>query len=409
MRRIGGWTSRGVEYNIKALAFFQFLKGCMIMMPVVVVFFQSVGLSMQDIMWTQAVFSATTVLFEIPSGYFSDVLGRRRTLIIGACCSTLGFALYTLANGFAMILVAEIVLGLGMSFVSGTDSALLYDSLKQLGEGSRSIQAEGRQISYGNFAESIAGVVGGFLAAYTLRVPLYAQVLVTALMIPLAWSLVEPERESFRSSGGSLRGIMEISHSALIRNERLRWILLFSGVIGAGTLTMVWFVQPYMQQCGLPLAYFGIAWTLCNLSVGFFSMNAHSLENRFSERMLITLMIAALIVGFVGCGLWAALWSLPILLCFYFVRGVNNPIFNTYINRLVPGDRRATVLSLRQLITRGVFCLTGPLAGYIADRYSQSTALLSCALMFAAAALALFLYHTADTHTLDESLPEASA
>ncbi len=402
---------RGVEYNIRALRAFQFLKGFIIMMPVIVLFYQSVGLSMQDIMWTQAVFSAVTVLFEIPSGYFSDVLGRRMTLVLGACCSTLGFGLYTIANGFAMILVAEVVLGVGMSFISGTDSALLYDSLRQMGQTGRSVQVEGRQLSFSNFAESIAGMIAGFLAAYSLRVPLYAQVGVTALMIPLTWSLVEPQRQFFASHQGTIKGILEISHSALIRNKRLRWLMLFSGIIGSGTLTMVWFIQPYFQRCGLPVEYFGVAWTMCNVSVGLFSMNAHALEERFSERLLIGVMVVALIIGFASCSVWAGLWFLPLVLSFYFVRGINNPIFNTYINRLVPGDRRATVLSIRQLVTRGVFCVTGPTSGWIADHYGQSGALAVCAVWYTAAGVLLLILRQPQTQEdLDmQAMHEAAA
>ncbi len=390
---------RSLEYNLKALAVFQFFKGFVIMMPVIVVFYQSVGLSMRDIMITQAVFSATTVLFEIPSGYFSDVLGRRRTLILGTICSTLGFALYTVSNGFAMILLSELVLGVGVSFISGTDSAMLFDTLSELGAAERSVQTEGRQLSYSNFAESVAGVLAGFLTAVSLRTPLYAQVLATAVMIPLAWSLVEPSRQRFRPTQGSFRAILEISHSALIRNKRLRWLLVFSGVIGSGTLTMVWFVQPYFQRASLDVRYFGVAWTLFNLSVGLFSMNAHRIERSLPERVVIGLMMALLVFGFLGSAGWASLWSLPILLCFYAVRGINNPIFNTYINRLVPSDRRATVLSIRQLVTRAVFCVTGPLSGWIADSYSQATALAGCAILYSAAGLALFLWHHEESGT----------
>ena len=218
-----------------------------------------------------------------------------------------------------------------------------------------------------------------------------------AISIPLTWSLVEPKRHTFHNTGGSIRGILEISHSALIRNARLRWLILFSGIIGAATLTMVWFIQPYLQRCGLPVHYFGFAWTALNLSVGFFSLRAHDLENRVSERALILLMLVAAVLGFFLTGYVATLWSIPVLILFYFVRGINNPIFTTYINRIVPGDRRATVLSLRQLVTRLVFCVTGPISGWVSDYYSQSTALYACGVVFLLAGGGMLLVRTQET------------
>ncbi|RME62044.1 MAG: MFS transporter, partial [Candidatus Dadabacteria bacterium] len=53
-------------------------------MPVIVLFFKENGLSMKDVFILQALFSVAVVIFEIPSGYFSDVVGRRTTLIVGS-------------------------------------------------------------------------------------------------------------------------------------------------------------------------------------------------------------------------------------------------------------------------------------------------------------------------------------
>jgi len=46
----------------------------LLIMPIIVLFFQKNGLSMKDILLLQSVFSISIVLFEIPSGYFSDVI-----------------------------------------------------------------------------------------------------------------------------------------------------------------------------------------------------------------------------------------------------------------------------------------------------------------------------------------------
>jgi hypothetical protein len=46
-------------------------------------------------------------------------------MIIGA----IGLGWYTVADGFWGFLIAELILGLGSSFISGTDTAMLYDTL----------------------------------------------------------------------------------------------------------------------------------------------------------------------------------------------------------------------------------------------------------------------------------------
>jgi len=69
-------------------------------MPIVVPFYESNGLSMKDIMILQAVYSIAIVVLEVPSGYLADVIGRKKTLIIGAVFGILGFTTYNFSFGF---------------------------------------------------------------------------------------------------------------------------------------------------------------------------------------------------------------------------------------------------------------------------------------------------------------------
>ena len=66
---------------------------------------------------------------ELPTGYVADRIGYRRALTIGASFWVVGWALYLIAQDFAGAAAAEIALGAGMAFVSGSDSALLWVSL----------------------------------------------------------------------------------------------------------------------------------------------------------------------------------------------------------------------------------------------------------------------------------------
>ena len=101
-----------------------------LVMPIVVLFYQDNGLNMSQIFLLKSVYSIAMVAAELPSGYLADVWGCRRTLLLGAILGTIGIIIYSISSGFTSFLGAEIVLGIGFSFVSGADSAMLYDSLK---------------------------------------------------------------------------------------------------------------------------------------------------------------------------------------------------------------------------------------------------------------------------------------
>jgi len=76
-------------------------------MPIIVLFFQENGLSMKEVFLLQSIFSIGIILFEIPSGYFSDVIGRKKTIILGCIFGFLGFSIYSFSYGFLGFLIAE--------------------------------------------------------------------------------------------------------------------------------------------------------------------------------------------------------------------------------------------------------------------------------------------------------------
>ncbi|MEA3378974.1 MAG: MFS transporter [Nanoarchaeota archaeon] len=118
-----------IESNIWKLYVIKALRWFMLIMPIIVLFFQENGLSIKEVLLLQSFFSIGIILFEIPSGYFSDVIGRKTTIIFGCILEFIGFSVYSFSYGFIGFLIAELILGLGSSFLSGTDSAIIYDGL----------------------------------------------------------------------------------------------------------------------------------------------------------------------------------------------------------------------------------------------------------------------------------------
>ncbi|MBT3261098.1 MFS transporter [bacterium] len=363
-------------YLIKALTWF------LVMMPIMVLFLQDNGLSMTQVLLLQVAFSAAVVLFEVPSGYFSDRLSRRVSIIIGSFLSFLAFFIYSLSFGFFGFLVAELILGLAVSFISGADSALLYDTLLSLQKSQEYKKLEGRFSAIGNFSESSAGILGGFLALISLRFPLYIETLVILLAVPVAFSLVEPVRHKAQHATSSWKSILKIVKYSLHDHAEIKWLILYSAVIAASTFTMVWFIQPYWQMVGVPLILFGVLWAALNASVGLFSIWAHRLENMLGRKKSLMSLIFFIAIAYFLLGVFQSIWAIAFMFIIYFVRGINTPIIKDYINQRISSDIRATVLSVQSLAFRLVFCIVGPLIGWLNDLYSLKVAFLSASAIF---------------------------
>ncbi|MBN2779021.1 MAG: MFS transporter [Bacteroidales bacterium] len=379
--------------NIKLLYLVKIAKWFMLYMPVIVLFYQENGLSLKDVLTLQAIYSVAIIVLEIPSGYLGDVWGKKNTIILGAILGTLGFAIYSFSYGFWGFLIAELVLGVGQSFISGSDSAILYDSLKRRGDENLYVKYEGRVLSTGNFAETIAAVAGGFLAEISLRTPFYAQIFVAFLAIPAAFMLIEPYTVE-KNRTKALSNILTIVKNSLFKSRELSVNIFFSAIIGCSTLTMAWFIQAYLKDVQNFSEYqIGIAWAVLNLTVGIATIFAYKIEKKLGKVISVLLILIVVGSSYLIIGSTNLKIVFVVIWVFYMIRGIATPVLKDYINRLCQPEVRATVLSVRNFIIRIFFAGFGPMIGWIADLYTIQTAFLLTGFVILSAGSIMFIFY----------------
>ena len=361
------------------------IKGClwfMVIMPVIVLFFQDQGLSLQQIMILQACYSLSLGITEIPSGYAADTLGRRKTLILGCILAFVGFSIFSISYDFWWFLIAQIFLGLGNSFISGADTALLYDSLLEVNEEDRFLKYEGRSVSIGNFAEAGAGILGGFLAALSFRYPAYAQVFVALITIPFAMALVEPKTQTKRLER-SWQSILYVVKFSLKESKILRTYIIYSAIMGIGTLMMAWLAQPFLKDIGIGMKNYGVIWALLNVLVGTIAFLAYKIDRKLSPINSMLMIGVTSVLGYVLIAQNMNYWGLAVLFIFYANRGYATPLLRNYINRHTESNIRATVMSIRSFIIRTSFAVIAPFIGWVADHQGLSSAMMAMSMIIA--------------------------
>lgn len=359
--------------NITALYLIKVSKWFTLVMPIIVLFYNECGLDLADIFILKSVYSIAMVSLEIPTGYLADVWGRRNCLIAGCIFCFFGFTNYSLSDTFLAFFMSEILLGFGQSLVSGADSALLYDTMIHYRKEESYLKYEGRVTMVGNFSEAFAGIFSGLLAAYSLRLPFYVQSGIAFIGIPAAFALTEHAAKT--KIENSFANIVKIIKYSLFTNKELCYNIMFSGVIGAATLTMAWFVQPLLIELDTPTTWFGIIWTILNLTVGISALYSDRLDQKLGSNKMYAFILFFIVGGYVAVSFNISYTGLVFLFFFYIVRGFATPILKGYINQITFSEMRATVLSIRNFVIRLMFAAMAPLVGWLHDLYSLSVAL----------------------------------
>ena len=378
-----------LQRNPPLLCVFHALQMSLFPMAILTVFYrENLGMSMIEIMLVQGGFGLAMALFEFPSGYLADRIGYRRTLVIAAVMNAIGWSIYARADGIAGVIAGELVLGIGISLISGSDAALLYESLVETKREHEYSQWNGRVRFFGQMGEGSAALIAGFLFAHSARLPFVVEALVWIANLYVAWRLVEPERHR-PVLGENWKQAKALVHHVARVDPKLRAVMLLTIVLGMSSFIPVWTIQLYATDSGMDASWLGITWAAANYSVAFASLFATRLTKRIGLFRMMYLCIVLIAIGYAGMGLVTSLWGV----LFYFVltvmRGLFSPALGHEEQRLIPSADRAGFLSFRSLSFRGCFLVIGPAIGLGIDQFGQRPVLLVVGALLVLSALAV--------------------
>ncbi|WP_243372109.1 MFS transporter [Geotalea sp. SG265] len=357
----------GLRRNIPLLYAFSFLQMTLFPMAVITLFWKEhIGLSLSQILLLQSIFAVAMVVMEYPSGYISDRLGYRTALTFATVLGIIGWGVYTVASSFCHVLIAEILLGISTSFISGTDSALLFESLKGTDEEAAYARFEGRSTGFGQTGEAAGALFAGVLYARYPLLPFMLQVVIWVLALFVTRGLIEPKREQHHQVS-HLQEALASARYVFMENRRLRVTVLLSIVLGIASFYPVWLIQPYMRDAGVPIASFGPIWAGANFIVAVFAVLSHRVRERLGTRGIVFLLVVLVWAGYLGLALSAGVLGFLFYYLLTAMRGMRGPFMLHLTQAEIPSATRAGMLSLQSLCFRLLFAITGPLVGKYAD------------------------------------------
>lgn len=388
-----------MERNIRLYPAYLALFWFMAWLPIFFLFFGRY-VTIEQVLRLSAIYYFSVVVVEVPSGYFSDRVGRRPTLIISALSVSAAYICFFLGSSFAIFALGQVLLAIGYGFQSGTDTSLHYDSLVALGRESEYGQREA--IAYRNsfISSAIATMVGGVLGMMSLRYAYAASLVCTLGALVIVWSFEEPpEAEPAPGVLTQLRKCL-----AYGRQKPLQWLFLFTVLMTIIEHIPFEFYQPYISLLEADLPLFtgriallsGIVMTVSKL-VGALAAN-YSI--RLAQRIgtAATLLASVVIETFI-IGLMSLLLH-PLIILVVFLRDTPSSLAhaprNEAIAPRVGQAQRATYLSLQSLAGRLAYSMTlvglSFLAGADAPTdWSTLSAMLRSAALISAVGLVVLL------------------
>ena len=367
-----------VESNIWKYQVFIFIEMFMLFLPYIVFYFQQLGFNLSTIMIIIGTFSFVTFIFEIPSGYIADRIGRKNSIILSGVFGILSKIVLYYSVSFYGLAFAHVLLGLCLAFLSGADSAFLYDSLLELNREKEYAKIEGRSRFFGEISLIISTIIASFLIDYGVRNLILINIFIYLFLLIFSFSFVEPKRHKLIKQNNL---IDEINNSITIiknslKDKKLFGLFFYSFIVSGFSFTIFNIYQPYFALTNVPLEWFGIIFAFFSFFAAITSHQTHDIKNWFGIKNSLIIMPILLSLSLIFSSIFFVWFGFIFFLFRELVRGFIHTVLKDYMNSIIRSDIRATVLSIDSMFSRIGYLLISISFGYSTDLISMKFSLL---------------------------------
>jgi MFS family permease len=357
-----------LERNVRFYYVFHFFLNFQLWWPIWVIYLtEERGFSLSQVTLIDVPFWFSIIFLQIPAAALADRFGRKPVLIASALALAAAITFFGLATNFWLILLSYLVWGIGFSLLSGTESAFIYDTLKGLGRESEYPRVYGRGWAVATAAMVAGTLLGAPVAdATSLPFPIVVSggLAAVACFAALAFKEPAPELRTHHLPYGRIIGQ---SLSIVRHRPAVRYGILYFGLITVGSIGPIFFFQPFLLEHGVGLADVGFWQTPMRVAAIAGALGAHRLMTELGERRIFYLMPAALVGSYALLALWDSSWAQAGFSMLNFVVVLSLPTITGYLNRRLPSEQRATVISLTNLVRSAILIPSAPLLGALAD------------------------------------------
>lgn len=361
---------KNFKANIWKIYLFNILGSMMFVSPVLVPFFTDWGgLSFFQIMILQSWFLFWFFIFEIPTGTVADFLGRKHSLLLASLVSVVGAIVYGSTPNFFVFMLGEFLWALSMSLYSGATEAFVYDSLKEINETEKSKKIMGRMESFNLVGIMLGAIFGSLIVViFDLRATMLFVSIPTSLAFFIGLTFKEPPLQE-KTESKSYFTILKEGVKYLHEHKILK-ILAFDMIFLASiAYFMIWLWQPLLKEANVDIFYFGFV-NVAILIIEVIIMNNYErLEKLFRSKKRLVFFSAIITgIGFIIGGLTT---FLPFVLLAIFLAGgfglSRRPLLISYMNKYIPSEKRATVISTATMFEKMVCAIFNPFVGLLVD------------------------------------------
>ncbi|HAS72949.1 MAG TPA: MFS transporter [Clostridiales bacterium UBA8960] len=356
--------------NIKKNYAFSFIQNIDLTRGIWMIYLASKGMTLTQLGLLETIFHLTSFFMEVPTGAVADIYGRRVSRIIGRLFSVISVIILLFADSFIWFAGSFIITALSYNMESGAGDALIYDTMKEIGQEDQYMRISGNKEMIFQIGSIISFLLGGYLATKSYDMAFVITIVIGMITFLYAFLFVEPttgKKSSEKSNRTHFFDQLSESIKVLREQKRLGFLILFSQFIMSFVTTVFFYLQNYMKGDGYSEASIGVLYAVTALGGALLAPQVYKIENIIKERGILLFMpiITTLCLFGVALSKWHFMFFIPMALA----EGLIFIALGDYINKVIPSENRATILSMASMAFSFFMITIFPVVGFIGDQF----------------------------------------
>lgn len=378
--------------NIRLLSWFNFFTDFVFFAPVAIIYFAQVTGSYALGMSVFSVAYVSSAVFEVPTGVISDMVGRKKTMVLGAIASVLCVILYAMAQTYWALILGSVFQGISRAFYSGNNDALLHDTLKESGKENEYHDYLGKASGMFQIALAVATGIGGIMASVSFPLVMWASVIPQIIALVIALQITEPTIYTEKVTNVFFH--LRESLSQFRKNYKLQ-LLTASSILRFGIGESTFFLRSVFISSLWPLWAIGISYSLSHVGGALGFHFSGRIINRFSHLKVLNFEILFnRIVNLIAL-IFPTILSPALMTTSSLTYGAGSVAINSLLQKEFTQAQRATMSSIASLGGSILFGIFSVLLGFVADRFDARAAMIMAHILLL---LPLIFYRMIFTH-----------
>ncbi len=362
-----------------------------IILPVYVVYFRHFDITLFQVAFLAALFEATIIIFEVPTGYLADKYGRKLSTILGFFLYAVSGFVFFRFTSFVGFIIAEIIFGIAETFISGALEALAVDSMDITNRDNNLSKLFANRTVFKTSFLLIGMLLGGFLAGSYLSSLFIPFIIIVLIGFVIAMFLKEVGQESptpANIKNGRSRGDLpymdengrseadllypdsgRFSLKQLLRRKPIVMALFAVGLFANFAYEpadQYWQVL-FSEIKNIETSYFGIITAAGLILVIVITKFSEKLYNRLTFYLSGCFILMAISLYMTAnMTIYPAIAGIVI---YFALKELIRPAISTHLNRALLSERRATYLSAYNMTCSVGEVIAGICAGLLAARF----------------------------------------